>query len=72
MKTVTLLSILAAIALSFFGLSVEAAVPASMSTAISGVSTDGLALLDLVIPVVAAIFSVMTLIKLFKRAGSKI
>jgi len=50
----------------------EAALPAVVGTTITGISTDGLALIDLVWPVVGAIVGGFILIKLFKRGASKI
>ena len=49
-----------------------AALPAALSTAVSGIQTDAEAMIELVWPVVLAVFGGLVLIKLFKRAGSKI
>lgn len=49
-----------------------AALPAGISSGLSTVQSDGLALIDLIWPVVLALFGGMVLFKLFKRAGSKI
>ena len=49
-----------------------AAVPAVVGTTLTSVQTDGLAIIDLVWPVVIAIFGGLLLIKLFKKAASKI
>ncbi|MGZ6005444.1 MAG: major coat protein [Candidatus Saccharimonadales bacterium] len=50
----------------------QAALPAVVGTTITGIQTDGLALIDLVWPVVGAIIGGFILIKLFKRGASKI
>lgn len=52
--------------------SAVAAIPAIVGTTLTGVQTDGLAMIDLVWPVVVTIFGGILLITLFKRAGSKI
>ena len=52
--------------------SAVAAIPAIVGTTLTGVQTDGLAMIDLVWPVVVVIFGGMLLINIFKRAGSKI
>lgn len=57
--------------LGFSGASL-AAIPASMTTAITTISTDSSSLIDSVVPIVASIFGALLLIKLFKRVGNKI
>jgi hypothetical protein len=52
--------------------SAMAALPAGISAELSSVQTDGLALADLVWPVVIALFGSLLMFKLFKRFGSKI
>lgn len=52
--------------------SAHAALPAAISTELDAVKTDGLAMADLVWPVVIALFGALVLFKLFKRFGSKI
>lgn len=49
-----------------------AALPASVSSAMTSIQTDGMALIDLAWPVVAALVGGFVLIKLFKRAASKV
>jgi len=50
----------------------NAALPAVIGTTLTSVQEDGLAMADLIWPVVGAIFGAMLLIKLFKRFGNKI
>jgi hypothetical protein len=50
----------------------EAALSAAISGTLTGIQTDGLALVDLVWPVVGAITGAFILFKLFKRGTSKI
>lgn len=65
--------LLASALLMFFGVEVaSAALPTVVGATISGIQTDGLALIDLVWPVVGAIIGGFILIKLFKRGASKI
>jgi ABC-type spermidine/putrescine transport system permease subunit II len=52
--------------------SVHAALPAAIATELDSVKADGLALADLVWPVVISLFGALVLFKLFKRFGSKI
>jgi len=52
--------------------SAHAALPAAIATELTAIQTDGLALADLVWPVVIALFGALVLFKLFKRFGSKI
>ncbi|GAA3552144.1 major coat protein [Zobellella aerophila] len=52
--------------------SANAALPAAISTELATVQADGLAMADLVWPVVIALFGALVLFKLFKRFGSKI
>ena len=49
-----------------------AALPPSVSSAMTSIQTDGMALIDLAWPVVAALVGGFVLIKLFKRAASKV
>ena len=49
-----------------------AALPTAIGTSLTAVETDGLALVDLVWPVVISLFGATLLIKLFKRFASKI
>ncbi len=49
-----------------------AAVPAAVGTGLTQLETDGLAVIDLVWPIVITLVGAMILIKLFKRASSKI
>lgn len=51
---------------------VSADVPAAVGTAITGIQTDALALIDLVWPAVAAIVGGFVLFKIFKRGASKV
>ncbi len=67
------LSIFSVFALgSLSSVSAFAAVPAVVGTTLTTVQTDGLEVINLVWPVMMAIFGAMLLMKLFKRAGSKI
>lgn len=50
----------------------SAALPAGIATGLDAIEADGLALIDLVWPIVLTLFGGMILFKLFKRAGSKI
>lgn len=52
--------------------SAMADLPAAIGAALTAVQTDGLALADLVWPVVIALFGATILFKLFKRFGNKI
>ncbi|MEY8216281.1 MAG: major coat protein [Colwellia sp.] len=52
--------------------SASAAIPAEATTAITGVQTDGLAMISAGWPVVAAITGGLILIKLFKKVISKV
>ncbi len=52
--------------------SANAALPAAIGTQLTQVQTDGLALADLVWPVVITLFGALVLFKLFKRFGSQI
>jgi len=52
--------------------SANAALPAIVGTTMTGIQTDGLALIDLIWPVVGAITGGFILFKLFKRGSSKI
>ena len=49
-----------------------AALPPSVGSAMTSIQTDGMALIDLAWPVVAALVGGFVLIKLFKRAASKV
>lgn len=50
----------------------QAALPEEIATGLGVVQTDGLALVDLLWPVVIAITTAFILIKLFKRGASKV
>ncbi len=50
----------------------SAALPAAAGTAFTDLQTDGLALVDLAWPVVAAITIAFIAIKLFKKAANKV
>lgn len=50
----------------------NAALSAAIGTTLSGIQSDGLALVDLVWPVVGAITGAFILFKLFKRGSAKI
>jgi hypothetical protein len=52
--------------------SVSAALPLVVGTTMTGIQADGLALIDLVWPVVGAIVGGFLLIKIFKRGAAKI
>jgi len=52
--------------------SAMAELPTAISTGMTEVQTDGLAMADLMWPVVIAIFGALLLFKLFKRFGNKI
>lgn len=52
--------------------SANAALPAAIATELGNVQADGLALADLVWPVVITLFGALVLFKLFKRFGSQI
>jgi hypothetical protein len=52
--------------------SAMAALPAVVGTTLTAISADGLALIDLVWPVVGAITGGFILFKLFKRGSAKI
>lgn len=61
--------------LALLGLSITSAyatLPAVVGTTLDGIETDGLALIDLVWPVVGSIVGGFILIKIFKRGTSKI
>lgn len=64
--------IIVGFALALFGASAYAALPAVIGTSLTTVQTDGLALIDLVWPVVGAVTGGFILFKLFKRGTSKI
>lgn len=59
-------------ALMAAGSAANAALPAAIATELTAVQTDGLALADLVWPVVITLFGALVLFKLFKRFGSQI
>lgn len=69
-----LLQKIASIVMLFaFGVSFAfAALPTTVGTTLTALQTDGLALIDLVWPVVGAIVGGFILLKLFKRGASKI
>jgi hypothetical protein len=50
----------------------NAALSTAIATTLTGIQTDGLALVDLVWPVVGAITGAFILFKLFKRGSAKI
>jgi len=52
--------------------SAHAALPAAIATEFEKVQTDGLALADLVWPILLALFGAVLLMKLAKRFGSKV
>lgn len=52
--------------------SAMAALPAAIGTELTTIQTDGLALADLVWPVVIALVGAVVMFKLFKRFASKI
>lgn len=52
--------------------SANAALPTGIDTALTQVQTDGLAMADLVWPIVITLFGALVLFKLFKRFGSQI
>jgi di/tricarboxylate transporter len=64
-------SLCLAMFLAIFNLA-NAALPAAIGTALTGVATDAEDLADLIWPVLIAIFGSMVLFKLFKRFGAKI
>lgn len=65
--TVLLVSAMAAVSGSAM-----AALPAAIGTELTTIQTDGLALADLVWPVVIALVGAVVMFKLFKRFASKI
>jgi hypothetical protein len=63
----------AGLALTFGLVGVAAAeLPAAATTAITSIQTDGLAVIDAMWPVIAAIVVGFVIIKLFKRGASKV
>lgn len=52
--------------------SANAALPTGIDTELESIKTDGLAMADLVWPVVITLFGALVLFKLFKRFGSQI
>lgn len=52
--------------------SANAALPAAIGTELTAVQADGLAMAELVWPVVITLFGALVLFKLFKRFGSQI
>lgn len=50
----------------------NAAIPAIVGTTLTSVQTDGLAMIDLVWPVMITLFGAILLIKIFKRAANKV
>jgi len=70
-KIVALISGLVALAVFSIG-SAEAALSTAIGTTLTAIQTDGLALVDLVWPVVGAITGAFILFKLFKRGASKV
>jgi len=63
---------LAAFSAAAVGGSAFAALPAGVSTGLTSIQTDGLALVDLIWPVVIAFVSAAIVLKLFKRFSSKL
>lgn len=57
---------------ALFGTSAHAALSVEAGTALTTLQTDGLALIDLVWPVVAAITIGFVVLKLFKRGVNKV
>lgn len=57
---------------SLFAASASADLPAAISTELATIQSDGLALADLVWPVVIALVGATVLMKLFKRFAAKI
>lgn len=66
-----LIALLGLLAL-MLGLDASAAVPAAATAALTAIQTDGLSLIDLVWPVVAAILGGFILIRLFRRGANNI
>ena len=67
------LSICAALAFSMVMVgTAAAALPAAVGTAITALEVDGLALFDLIWPVVISLTAAVILMKIFKRGASKI
>jgi len=58
--------------LALFGVHASAALSTEVGTALTGLQTDALALVDLVWPVVAAVTVAFVIFKLFKRGIGKI
>ncbi|MFY0678409.1 MAG: hypothetical protein JXR18_14120 [Neptuniibacter sp.] len=54
------------------GAAANAALPTGIDTQLAAVQADGLAMADLVWPVVITLFGALVLFKLFKRFGSQI
>lgn len=50
----------------------QAAIPAIVGTTLTSVQVDGLAMIDLVWPVMITLFGGILLIKIFKRAANKV
>lgn len=75
MKLRNIVKRFAAPVLAVFSLGVttaQAALPTAATTALTDLQTDGLALIDAVWPVVAAITIGFVVIKLFKRGSNKV
>ncbi len=63
---------LAVSGLSLLSTASFAALPPAIATAMTNLETDGLALFDLIWPVVIVLTGALVLMKLFKRGASKI
>lgn len=55
-----------------FAIGANAAIPTAASDAFTALQTDGLAMVDLVWPVLAALTGAFLLVKIFKRAAGKL
>ena len=58
--------------IAMFGVAAEAALSTAIGTTLTAVQVDGLALVDLLWPVIGAITGAFILFKLFKRGASKV
>lgn len=67
-----LMTALTGILAGLFGASASAALSTEVSTAITGLQTDALALVDLVWPMVAAVSVAFVIFKLYKRGINKV
>lgn len=64
--------LLSGLALSLFSVASFAEIPAAVGTTLTAVQGDALDMIELVWPFVLGVFGALLLIKIFKRAGSKI